>query len=147
MKRITRIAVASDFSAGSRRAFNTALTLARASHASVTAFHVIPPTFPVVPEQYLDRAIWDRFDRQARRAADRRLQRLTLRANRAGVRATGRVLRGDPAVQIVRAARAARADFLVIGTHGRTGLRRLFMGSVAARVVAMARCPVVIVRG
>jgi len=53
---------------------------------------------------------------------------------------------GVPADQIVRLARLRQADMLVIGTHGRTGFSRLFLGSVAARVVATARCPVLTVR-
>ena len=49
--------------------------------------------------------------------------------------------------QIVRAARTLRADLIVMGTHGRTGLSKLFVGSVAARVVARAHCPVLVARG
>ena len=48
---------------------------------------------------------------------------------------------------IVRLARREAADLIVIGTHGRSGLGRLFMGSVAARVLATAKCPVLTVRG
>ena len=43
--------------------------------------------------------------------------------------------------QIARAARATRSDMIVIGTHGRTGLAKLFLGSVAGRVVATATVP------
>ena len=49
--------------------------------------------------------------------------------------------------QIVRAAKAQRADLVVIGTHGRSGLAKFFVGSVAGRVVSAARCPVLTVRG
>jgi len=49
--------------------------------------------------------------------------------------------------QIVRAARSKKADVIVLGTHGRTGLARLFLGSVASRVVTAAPCPVLTVRG
>jgi len=49
--------------------------------------------------------------------------------------------------EIETAARSKKADLIVIGTHGRTGLARLFLGSVAARVVAGAPCPVLTVRG
>jgi nucleotide-binding universal stress UspA family protein len=54
---------------------------------------------------------------------------------------------GNPPTQIVRIAKAGRFDLLVIGTHGRTGLAKFFLGSVAARVVATASCPVLTVRG
>jgi universal stress protein A len=57
------------------------------------------------------------------------------------------LLQGLPHEQIVRAARAQRARLLVVGTHGRSGVARFFVGSVAGRVVASAPCPVVTVRG
>jgi nucleotide-binding universal stress UspA family protein len=53
---------------------------------------------------------------------------------------------GLPAEEVLRTARRQRADLLVLGTHGRTGLRRALMGSVAERVVSRARCPVLTVR-
>jgi universal stress protein A len=54
---------------------------------------------------------------------------------------------GSPYDVIVRAARSKRVDVLVLGTHGRTGLARFFLGSVATRVLATAHCPVLTVRG
>jgi nucleotide-binding universal stress UspA family protein len=53
-----------------------------------------------------------------------------------------RMTKGDPADQIVEVARQEGADMIVMGTHGRTGLRRLLMGSVAEAVVRRAPCPV-----
>jgi len=53
---------------------------------------------------------------------------------------------GVPAEEVLRVARRQRADLLVLGTHGRTGLRRALMGSVAERIVSQARCPVLTVR-
>jgi len=52
---------------------------------------------------------------------------------------------GVPAEQIARVAKSRHADVIVMGTHGRTGLTRAFLGSVAARVVAIAGCPVLTV--
>jgi nucleotide-binding universal stress UspA family protein len=49
--------------------------------------------------------------------------------------------------QIVRAAKRQRVGIIVMGTHGRTGVARFFLGSVAARVAATAPCPVLTVRG
>ncbi len=53
-----------------------------------------------------------------------------------------RLLTGDPAHEIVELAKDQRVDMIVIGTHGRTGLRRLLMGSVAEAIVRRATCPV-----
>jgi len=57
------------------------------------------------------------------------------------------LLMGSPHDQIVKAAKSKKVDMIVIGTHGRTGLSKLFMGSVAGKVIALATCPVVTVRG
>jgi nucleotide-binding universal stress UspA family protein len=142
-----RIVVASDFSKPSQKAFTTALALAKANRATLTILHVIVPITPIVPEQYFDAETWERFDSQARRWGQQRLRRLTEKAKHAGIRAVGLLLEGDPAQQITRAVRSKRADLLVVGTHGRTGLTKFFVGSIASRVVATAPCPVVTVRG
>jgi nucleotide-binding universal stress UspA family protein len=64
----------------------------------------------------------------------------------AGLRAEAHVAEGDPAHELIRIAAADAADGIVIGTHGRTGLKRLIMGSVARNVMLHARCSVLIVR-
>jgi nucleotide-binding universal stress UspA family protein len=142
-----RILVASDFSKTSQKAFATALALAKANRATLTILHVVVPITPIVPEQYFDAETWELFDSQARRWGQQRLRRLTDKAKSAGIRAVGLLLEGDPAQQITRAVRSKRADLLVVGTHGRTGLTKFFVGSIASRVVATASCPVVTVRG
>lgn len=53
-----------------------------------------------------------------------------------------RMLKGDPAEEIVRFADEAHCELIVMGTHGRTGFKRLLMGSVAEAVVRRAKCPV-----
>jgi nucleotide-binding universal stress UspA family protein len=65
----------------------------------------------------------------------------------AGVRATPQFVDGGiPAEEIVRTAEHDKADILVLGTHGRTGVMKVLLGSVASRVVATATCPVLTVR-
>jgi nucleotide-binding universal stress UspA family protein len=65
----------------------------------------------------------------------------------AGVRATPQFVDGStPADGIVSAAKHAKTDILVLGTHGRTGVMKVLLGSVASRVVATAACPVLMVR-
>src|SRR5262249_59188485 len=56
------------------------------------------------------------------------------------------VREGDPVAEILRAARARDCDLIVMGTHGRTGLRRLLLGSVAEGVMRKAPCPVLTAR-
>ena len=142
-----RILVAADFSKPSQKAFATAVALAKAHRATLTILHVVVPITPIVPEQYFDAKTWEQIDNQARLWGQQRLRRLTDKAKNAGIRAVGLLLEGDPAQQITRAVRSNRADLLVVGTHGRTGLPKFFVGSIASRVVATASCPVVTVRG
>jgi nucleotide-binding universal stress UspA family protein len=147
MKRMRRIFYASDFSREARAAFNTAVALAASLDARLTIVHVLTPLVPTVPEQYLDAVMIDRLERQTGEWSARQAARLRADAEKAGVRAVVDVRRGDPAEQIVRAARGGRADLLVVGTHGRRGMQKFLLGSVAERVLAAAPCPVLTVRG
>jgi len=69
------------------------------------------------------------------------------RLREAGFPTEGRVLEGDPGEELVRASREERADLLVVGSHGRTGLARMLLGSVSSRVVMDAPCSVLVVKG
>ena len=64
----------------------------------------------------------------------------------AGLGAQARVAEGDPRVALLDTARAERADMIVIGSHGRTGISKLLLGSVASHVVTHAPCTVVVVK-
>lgn len=147
MARMRRILFASDFSKASAKAFTTAVALAKATHADMTILHVLVLFTPLVPEQYIGGTTLDQLNADAQRWGQQQLAKLTAKAKNGGVRAGGLTMTGDPAEQILRAARTKHADLIVLGTHGRTGLNRFFVGSVAQRVIASAPCPVVTVRG
>ena len=149
MTRIRRIIYASDFSSASRKAFATALALAKTNRAALTLVHVVvTPMVPALTDSYLASGVWEDIRNEARTWAQKQLAKLVSEARKAGVRVTALLFEGEaPAAQIVRTARSRRADLLVLGTHGRTGLSKLFLGSVAQRVLATAHCPVVTVRG
>ena len=145
--RYRRIVHATDFSPASRRAFAEAVTLARANRAELVLMHVVDTTVPVVEDAYVSARAVERLITSARTDAAKRLDALVRKARSAGVRARGELLDGNPRDAIARAARRKGADLLVVGTHGRTGLRKLFLGSVAERIVGTAHCPVLTVRG
>ena len=65
----------------------------------------------------------------------------------AGLATEARVLMGDPREAIVDAAYEERADLVVVGSHGRSGLKKLLMGSVASHVVTHAPCNVLVIKG
>ena len=147
MARMRRVMMASDFSPASRAAFARAVELARANRATLLLMHAVTLPPPTLGGEYIPPQTWERIETSARAAAQKQLAALVAKARRAGVRAVGLTMTGSPYEVIVRAARARRADVLVLGTHGRTGLPRLFLGSVASRVLATAPCPVLTVRG
>jgi nucleotide-binding universal stress UspA family protein len=147
MNRIRRVLFATDFSAASRRAFAAAVTLTKSTRAKLTVVYVVPPVIPTVPEQYLDAMTVDRLEQQSRQWAARQLRRVADAAARKGVTATSRLREGDAVREIIRAQRAEHADLIVVGTHGRHGWSKVLLGSVAERVIALAPCPVLAVRG
>ena len=147
MRRIRRVLFATDFSSASRQAQVTAVNLAKSLKASVTVVHVMTPLTPAVPEQYFDAEIFDRIARQTREWSLERLKTVAKHIASRGVRVTIDLREGPAATQINRAARAAHADLIVIGTHGRAAIRKFFLGSVAERVVRTAARPVLTVRG
>jgi nucleotide-binding universal stress UspA family protein len=138
---------ATDFSRTSRKAFTTAVRLAKTHGGRLTILHVRAPITAMVPENYLATPTWEEIDREGRARVNRELEKLRRKAGDSGVRASILVVDGEPSQHIVRAARSKHADLLVLGTHGRTGLSKFLLGSIANRVVATAPCPVVTVRG
>ena len=145
MTTFRRILHPTDFSRASAPALRRAVALARACRAPLVLLHVMTPPSPFIgegtpPSSYADLLIL------ARRSAKRRLAAALARARRERVRAQAVFTEGLPADEILRAARRTRADLIVMGTHGRTGVSRVFMGSVAERVVRESRCPVLTVR-
>ena len=147
MKAIRNILVATDFSPASRPAFRRALEMAAADGAALWIAHVTEPPIPISPEGYVLPRYYDDVLASVRADAHKRLAVLVSRANKAGVRTKSLILEGVPHDALNRAARLHRADVMVLGTHGRTGLARLLVGSVASRVIATAPCPVLTVRG
>jgi nucleotide-binding universal stress UspA family protein len=143
---IRRILHPSDFSSASRAAFAKAVALAKQNRAQLIVAHVLTPML-AVGDGAISADTYAELEAAGRRYGTRQLDALTRRAKKAGVRARGLLLDGTAAEQIVRAARRQRADLIVIGTHGRTGFARFFLGSVASRVMSHAACPVMTVRG
>ena len=137
---VDRILFATDFSEAALAAWPTARSVAAALEAELIVQHVIAPLrvqgdFP--PD------IYSRYHEEARVEAERELAGLLAEA--AGVKVRTRLDGGRAAEEILRAAVEERADLIVLGTAGRTGVSRLLVGSVAAEVVRRAPCPVVTV--
>jgi nucleotide-binding universal stress UspA family protein len=143
-----RITYASDFSPASRAAFSQALRLTKATGGELTILHVLlSPASMFVAGGYVTEETWNLIEADLRSRAGQEMDALVKEAVDAGVRATSQFVDGGiPAEEIVRAAEHDKTDILVLGTHGRTGVMKVLLGSVASRVVATASCPVLTVR-
>jgi nucleotide-binding universal stress UspA family protein len=149
MKPIKRILVATDFSDCAREALDYALSFAERVGAEVDIVHVFerPVYFDVGVAHSLQlRHNVDQWIGEMRQEANRQLDALAqgIRSRMPNVRATMR--EGSTVEEILKAAQGASADLIIIGTHGRTGLPHVLLGSVAERVVRGAGCPVLTVR-
>lgn len=144
---LRRILHATDFSPASRPAFRMALGLARRERATLLLLHVLTPPSPFAPPGGPMPSSYLALIAAARRDARRRLAALLEQARATGARVRARLVAGGPAAEILKAGRGWRPDLIVIGTHGRGGVRRFLMGSVAEHVVRRASRPVLTVRG
>ena len=147
MSRIRRILHPSDFSRASGAAFSQAVELAKTNSAELLVVHVLAPILPMLGDGYVSPKVYEDLVASARGYGKKNLDALVGKAQKAGVRAKSVQLEGVAHAQIARTARRLRADLVVMGTHGRTGLAKLFLGSVAGGLVAIASCPVMTVRG
>jgi nucleotide-binding universal stress UspA family protein len=142
---ITRILVPVDFSGHSDRALRYAATLAGQVGASVELLHVVDDfTYGAYSEVYVPN-----IPDITQEAINTALERLTAIKNAIfphGADVECVAFAGGPAPTIVDHATEGRFDLIVMGTHGRTGLLHLLMGSVAEHVVRTAPCPVLTIR-
>lgn len=140
------IAVGLDLSDLSPTVFDAAVALARDLHAALLLVHAVP--FPVVSAE-MDAAAAAMVVEGQHEAAKTRAMALATewgqKARALGLDARVESTFGDPATVVLDAARRAEASVVVVGTHGRKGLRRLALGSVAEQVVRHSDRPVLVV--
>lgn len=149
MPKLNRILVPVDFSDCSRAALDYAETLSKTFSATVDLIHVweVPPYIP--PEAMVGVPGHDTqtLADVAHGSAEKEMRRFVKELEDEGVKVERTLLdSGDPGRTIVEVAEKEHYDMIVLGTHGRTGLSHLLMGSVAERVVRHAPCPVLTVR-
>jgi len=128
-----------DFSERSEFALRLACALARDYSARLIVLHTVTIPTAVFGEGVVPPDI-DAYQEEM----SEKLQRLEVPV--ADVDVERRLRRGDPVAEILRLAEDGACDLIVMGTHGRTGLGRLLMGSVAEQVVRRAPCPVLTVK-
>ncbi|ADO72218.1 universal stress protein [Stigmatella aurantiaca] len=143
----SRILVPVDLSEEALGLVQYALQFAHAFRAPIDLIHVWEPPQYVAPDLLVASPGWDSqsIEKVAVDAAHKRLRALADQVRDAPSPLQHRVVVGEAASSILRTAEEGKHDLIVIGTHGRRGLPRLLMGSVAQKVVARAHCPVLTV--
>jgi universal stress protein A len=139
-----KIVVPLDGSECAAEALNVALTLAHGGAARLAFLAVVDPivfTGSMPPSPALDIVLAEK-EKEARQLMDAAMGKAKLN----GLASTSDVRLGVPFEEILNFARRENADAIVMGTHGRSGFKRLLAGSVAESVLRRAKCPVIIVR-
>jgi nucleotide-binding universal stress UspA family protein len=141
-----RVLVATDLSPAAANAVRTAHASAKAAGAKLAVCHVIPnvlPTNMLFPQANSSAIVGDAdLERRAGDALEAHVDELL------GQGADVEILiqKGDPQSELARVAETWGADLLVTGSHGRTGVERILLGSVAEKTVRLAPCSVLVVR-
>lgn len=141
-----RILVAVDFSPASVAAAEQALTLAGAFDAHLLLLHVLHEPADA-PGFYSSKKAGKKVLRNMEEAAAAMMTEFVDKYMKKWEKREGRIVPGLPAEEIVRVAEAEKADLVVMGTRGASGLKRMMLGSVADRVIRSCTCPVLTVHG
>ena len=141
---VQHILVPVDFSENTPAVLEWAAHLAAEHGSRVTLLHAyhLPVEFQQLEGAYLPPDFWQ----SVRSEAETTLRGYAETLQRKGVRVEIAVCEGYAATVIIEEAAQRRADLIVIGTHGRSGLKHLLLGSIAERVVQKAPCPVLTVK-
>jgi len=141
MDTFKKILIATDGSESSNHAIRTGLELAKLVGADVTALNVVEdPILLSTPADSQMMNLYALLEQEGKEA----VKRVKDTGEETGISVTVKVVGGNPARVIVE--EGAKYDLIVIGTLGRSGIAKLLIGSVAEKVVKLAKCPVLVVR-
>ncbi len=142
---VQHILVPTDFSDDADQALDYAIALAQKLQARLTllhVFHLSPLSVGEMPPAVLSATV-----QEMETTAQQRMQATLARVHHAGLHTDSAIIEGMPVQTILDTASEKNVDLIVMGTHGRTGLTHVLMGSVAEKVVRLAPCPVLVTRG
>jgi len=139
MLHIDTILHPTDLSDSAGHALQLARSLARDHGARLVLLNVVVPPIPVTEVYIPNGELVELMDQQCRHMAD-------LAAQIQDVPVETHVVQGQPGAAIVSVAERCQADLIVMGTHGRSGITRMLLGSVAEVVMRQAHCPVLTVK-
>jgi len=145
MIRLKRILFPTDFSDCSRRAQEYACALAEQFQAELHVLHVLVDVALMMPEPGSMAMMPQNYLLELKQTAEKALEGLLAPSWTQGRRVVRATRMGNPFVEISKYASERDIDLIVIGTHGRSALMHVLLGSVAERVVRKAPCPVLTV--
>lgn len=138
-----KVVLAVDGSEASSNAVKHAVELAKNNNGTIIALYVIPPIDITDIETFKPEMLY----KGLKQDAEKILADIKERAGREGVDVQTRVEDGIPAEKICEVAGDSDADLIIMGSHGRTGFGKVFIGSVTERVISREKCrPVLVVR-
>jgi len=141
-----RILVATDGSKYSKAATEVAVSIAKRRGGSLVVVSAAPSESVSPMDIASSQMPKDALAKEALGVAEKNVKDVKALAEKEGVKCEGFVIGGHPYEAIVDMAKEKKADLVVVGSHGRTGLERLFMGSVTERVVGLSPCAVLVVK-
>jgi nucleotide-binding universal stress UspA family protein len=146
MYNVERILCPTDFSTGSLQVLSAAQDIAIRFAAELCLLHVLPilPALPTEPNFAFE---VHEYERLLHDAAQKHLDEMAHELKQKSIQSRVLVGHGDAAGEIVRVAEEQKIDLIIIATVGKTGWRRLAFGSVTEKVVRLAPCPVLTMRG
>jgi len=138
-----KILIPTDGSKNSERAVLHGINLAKPLNAEIIGVYVIDiSAFLTLPET----VVWENVKDLLFKEGENAVEFIKKEAEKAGVKARTIIKEGSPAKDIAEIAEKEKADVIIMGTAGRTGLDRFLLGSVSERVIRTAKCPVTIIK-
>ena len=145
--KISKILCPTDFSEHSEYALKYALEIAILTKAELQLLHVVEPIEYPQPTQLFEPMIDEvKFTMQMQEVFQERLDDLVSSLKNDYPEVSGKLVTGNAFLEIIKAARDGGIELIIMGTHGRSGLAHVLIGSVAEKVVREASCPVLTVK-
>ena len=143
---IRTILMPTDFSEYAEHAFTWALQMAADWQARLVLFHAAAPISPLAFPDSVYLPELRRLEADMLADAEKRMSEFVEKKGSSAAVVETRVVVGEPVYEICQAVGREQADLIIMGSHGRTGLSHVLLGSVAERVIRHASCPVLVAR-
>ena len=141
-----KILIALDASAHSDKALDFAARMRWPAGSRVIVLSVLQPVINALVSPFETSAVEAELLEQQRQRLETLVSGAERRLREIGMSTEGRVVAGDPREVLIQLARAERADLMVVGSHGHTGITKWMLGSVSGHVVTHAPCSVLVVK-